>query len=102
MLPAGTRCPASAAASSNCRSARSKPCMTDIVPGNRTLSRQNTPDPLTLFQQAPRSLAAELEQGLALLPLGSLLGQRYERVRRRDAVPVPVPGDADDAGADLG
>src|SRR6516162_11912830 len=40
MLPAGTRCPASAAASSNCRSARSKPCMEDIVPGNRTPSRQ--------------------------------------------------------------
>src|SRR5436190_9592276 len=27
MLPAGTKCPASAAASRNCRSARSKPCM---------------------------------------------------------------------------
>src|SRR5215472_5026545 len=51
MLPAGTRCPASAAASSNCRSARSKPCMTDIVPGNRTLSRQNTRDLATFFSR---------------------------------------------------
>ena len=27
MLPSGTRCPTSACASSNCRSARSLPCM---------------------------------------------------------------------------
>ena len=30
MLPAGTRCPTSAPASSNCRSARSLPCMRQL------------------------------------------------------------------------
>src|ERR1700689_1495352 len=39
MLPAGTKCPASAATSLSCRSARSKPCMTHIVPGHRTPGR---------------------------------------------------------------
>ena len=38
--PPGPGARPSAAASSNCRSVRSKPCMTDIVPGNRTSSRQ--------------------------------------------------------------
>src|SRR4029077_9305697 len=50
----------------------------------------------------PPLAAAELEPGRALLPLGGLLGQPDERVRGRDAVTVPVPGDTDDPRADLG
>ncbi len=52
-------------------------------------------------QPDPVLAAAELEPSRALLQLGSLLGQPDERVRGRDAVAVPVPRDADDAGLTL-
>ena len=41
-LPSGTRCPTSAAASSNCRSARSLPCMRRSSHASRTPGRQHT------------------------------------------------------------
>ena len=37
----------------SCRSIRSKPCMTDIVPGHRTPSRQTRPDLLAFFSRLP-------------------------------------------------
>src|SRR5258707_9162342 len=52
MLFSGTRCPASAAASSSCRSARSKPCMRTLSQGieHRAGKHAITWEP---FQQAP-------------------------------------------------
>ena len=52
MLPAGTRCPASAAASKSSRSARSKPCIrqsSQVIEHEAGKHNENC----RLFQQAP-------------------------------------------------
>src|SRR5215472_6094846 len=57
MLPAGTRCPASAAASKNCRSARSKPCMRKSSQAIEHQAGKHTRK-CRLFQQAPSAASS--------------------------------------------
>src|SRR5260221_7494067 len=61
MLPAGTRCPASAAASSNSPPARSKPCMTESsqVPEQPAKHANERPG---LFSRLLEGRAAQVER----------------------------------------
>ena len=74
-LPGGTRCPATAAASSSSRSCLLRPCITPIIPDDRTHCRQ-TPDPIRVIQSRPRPPYAG----------GALLAHRaHARIRRSPA-----------------